>query len=186
MGDGDKIRIDWDDINRPEVTEKVERDRRFREAAAHYQQAQQSVAAGDTDAGRRVYGTVAAIPSPASRGFSYVLRSSIAYTPAYGLAAAFMAWMCLETLHSTNRALGSASNPLLQAAVFFGVVGTLLGASLSAADDLMSGAYGKALRASLGGAVVGLLSGACAGGLAQGLYGAASTSRSNVVMAPGV
>ena len=35
MADGDKIKIDWDDINRPEVTEKVERDRRFRDAAAH-------------------------------------------------------------------------------------------------------------------------------------------------------
>ena len=32
MADGDKIKIDWDDINRPEVTEKVERDRRFRDA----------------------------------------------------------------------------------------------------------------------------------------------------------
>jgi hypothetical protein len=182
MGDGDKIRIDWDDINRPEVTEKVERDRRFRQAAAHYEQAQQSVATGETDAGRRVYGTVAAIPSPASRGASYVLRSSITYTPACGLAAAFVAWMCLETLHSTNGTLGGASNALLQAAVFFGVVGALLGASLSAADDLMSGAYGKAFRASLVGAVVGVLSGACAGGLAQSLYGAANTSRSNVVM----
>jgi len=100
MADGDKIKIDWDDINRPEVTEKVERDRRFRDAAAHYEQAQQSVATGDTDSGRRVYGTVAGtIPTGAPS--SGVMR--LLYTPAVsaglaGLLMAFLAWSVTEPI----------------------------------------------------------------------------------------
>ena len=82
MGDGDKIRIDWDDINRPEITEKVERDRRLREAASHYEQVRQAVAGGAPAAERRVYGTVAGMPSPHSGGFAFTVRSSVAYMPA--------------------------------------------------------------------------------------------------------
>ncbi|MCO6437292.1 MAG: FHA domain-containing protein [Phycisphaerae bacterium] len=100
MGDGDKIRIDWDDINRPEIAEKVERDRRFRQAAAHYEQATQAGTGAGSGTEHRVYGTVAGVsPTAASRGG----MTRLMYHPAFSaglaaLVAAFLAWAVTEPI----------------------------------------------------------------------------------------
>ena len=100
MADGDKIRIDWDDINRPEITEKVERDRRLREAASHYEQVRQAVAGGDGSTVGRVYGTATgAAPSGASsRAVAGLLYKPAVSAGLAGLLMAFLAWAITEPI----------------------------------------------------------------------------------------
>ncbi|MCX7013721.1 MAG: FHA domain-containing protein [Candidatus Sumerlaeota bacterium] len=101
----DKIQINWDDLNRPEVDARLEQERRMKAAAAHYQQhaAPGTVAQpGVPMDGQRVYGQLASGPARVSNGASAGLGSgslaysSVVYMCVAGLLMAFIGWAVTE------------------------------------------------------------------------------------------
>ena len=92
----DKIKIDWDDINRPEVEARVEHERRLRIAAAHYQRDQQGAAVDG-----RVYGTISGGQVMGASGGSSAMQ--VLYKPwihagLAGLVLAFISWAITEPI----------------------------------------------------------------------------------------
>ena len=103
MSEDEKIKIDWDDINRPEVEARVEQERRFRMAAAHYQRNQQGSAAG---AGARVYGTIDGQQQEAGAAGGSAMQFLYrpwAHAGLAGLLMAFIAWAITEPIPYFSR-----------------------------------------------------------------------------------
>lgn len=101
MADNDKIKVDWDDLDRPEVSAQVDRERQIRAAAAHYREVQQTAGEAAPAAAARVLGTIHGnLPSEA-RSVGAAMR--FFYKPAVhvgfaGLLMAFLAWAGTEPI----------------------------------------------------------------------------------------
>jgi len=176
MPDDKKIKISLDDIRDPSVDKELQRQRL--EAPG---QVSASMHEDNVLPPRREYGRVAAAPAAApSWGLLY---SAVFYTSLAGLAAAILAWLINE--YGLQEALsGDAStSPTVQAALFFAVVGAVLGAGLCSVEGIVSRNFQSALASGIIGLLLGFGGGALAGGFGQAIYALGGADKQYVVMA---
>lgn len=101
MAGGDKIRVNWDDLDRPEIAAQVERERQLRAAAMHYRKVQQTTSEAAPGSEGRVYGAIQG--GLAAKGRTGGAAMRFFYQPAVhaglaGLLMAFLAWAVTEPI----------------------------------------------------------------------------------------
>ncbi len=205
----DKIRISLEDLNQPEVDEKLAQERRLRGVMAPQPLRQSTDPTNAVAAGApREYGRIAVGPQPgqgvhASTGG--LLYSTVFYTCLCGLVMALIAWAVTEPfkdsdsyseadferlireegyepwafilLSETDQEqvleriwIRVGSEILIESALWFAIIGAIIGLGLASVESLVSRAFGAAARAGLMGVVLGFLGGGVAGFCGQFLY----------------
>lgn len=179
----DKIRIDWDDLNKPQVDTALDQERRLKAAGDHYHQRQQYSSATQTDSGGgeeygrlTPAGPVAGIAGPAAGGMSSFLYRSVVYMSAAGAAGALVGWVVTEALQD------SLSSSMGSVALFFAIVGGLLGLFLGSIEGLVSGQQSEAIRNGGIALMLGVLGGGLGGLFGQTLYGGVAMGPQTVAL----
>jgi len=174
----DKIKISWDDIRDPNVDKELAR----QQVRVPPPGAGPPPPAGvEQPPGPRDYGRVSPLPAPVMQGG--IKYSPVFYTALAGLVAAIAAWLLTE--YVVQNVLGPTAkvSSIVQAALFFAVVGAILGAGLCSVEGLVSRNLSNAVASGAVGFCLGLAGGAVAGGAGQALYAMGSAERQWVVMA---
>ena len=164
MPEGDKLKISWDDIRKPQVDAELKR-----QSLAQ----PQSAAPAPSPGGKaypppRQYGSITPMATQAAGGG--LLYSAVFYTALAGLLGALLAWIISELIVQHALTQDTSISPSLKAAVFFATIGAILGLALCAVEGIVSRNYSAAAISGMIGIALGMIGGGLAGGLGQTIY----------------
>ena len=176
MPEGDKLKISWDDLKKPQVDAELKRQ----------SQAQPQGTAPAPSPGEkaypppRQYGSITPMPTQTAGGG--LLYSAVFYTAVAGLLGALLAWIISELIVQHALTQDASISPGLKAAVFFATVGAILGLALCAVEGIISRNYSAAAISGIIGIVLGMIGGGLAGGFGQALYELGAKEKQSVIL----
>ncbi len=176
MPEGDKLKISWDDLKKPQVDAELKR-----QSQAQPQGTAPALSPGEKAyPPPRQYGSITPMPTQTAGGG--LLYSAVFYTAVAGLLGALLAWIISELIVQHALTQDASISPGLKAAVFFATVGAILGLALCAVEGIISRNYSAVAISGIIGLVLGMIGGGLAGGFGQALYELGAKEKQSVIL----